>query len=158
MPVNAWEAVIGLNIWRNHTFTLKVDPDAVMIPDRVRGHLYPHVGESMYIVNCPVGDMMYGALEVFSYAAINEWWLRGHSCGAPNNWGEDKYMTVCMDSLGVSRVQDTNIVADNLCLGNHNCMDGKAAAFHPFKDIGSWMSCYNRAVPPSPSTVVLVAK
>lgn len=152
--VHAWETVIGLNKWRNHTFTLKVDPDAVLIADRIRAHLLPHVGEKMYVVNCPVGDMMYGAVEVFSYHAVREWWLRGHSCNSPNNWGEDKYMTNCMDNLGVARVHDTNIVADNLCLGS-DCGNTKAAAFHPYKDVGSWLACWNRAMPTAPQETVI---
>jgi len=146
--VHAWDAVIAANIWRNHTFTLKVDPDAVLIPDRVRWHLVPHVGATMYIVNCPVWDMMYGSLEVFSYYAIKEWSRRGHDCHDPNNWGEDKYMTNCMDFLGVSRVHDKNIVADNLCLGS-NCANGHAAAFHPYKDVNQWLQCYNTAMAPT---------
>jgi len=157
--VHAWDAVIGANVWRNHTFTLKVDPDAVLIPDRVRWHLQPHVGNKMYIVNCPIGDMMYGSLEVYSYYGIKEWSMRGHDCAAPNNWGEDKYMTICMDFLGVARVHDTAIVADNLCLGS-DCSNGQAAAFHPYKDIGQWMQCYEKATapPPKPTIQVQVAK
>mmetsp|Transcript_76123 Transcript_76123/g.198340 ORF Transcript_76123/g.198340 Transcript_76123/m.198340 type:complete len:518 (+) Transcript_76123:3-1556(+) len=156
--VNAWQAIVGLNIWRNHTYTLKIDPDAVMLPDRIRNHLYPHVGENMYVVNCPIGDMMYGAVEAFSYYAIKAWWLRGHECNDPNNWGEDKYMTNCMDHLGVARVHDTAIVGDNLCLGTDNCMNGNAAAFHPFKDVGSWIACYRRAVGEPQQTLVPLMK
>jgi len=144
--VHAWTAIISDGAWKDHTFTMKVDPDAVLIADRVRWHLQPQVGNKIYVVNCPKGDMMYGALEVFSYYAIKDWASRGHStCSAPNNWGEDKYMTNCMDSLGVARVHDESIIADALCLGSGDCSDGLAAAFHPFKDVNAWLQCWDRA-------------
>ena len=34
--VHAWHAVIGSGKWINHAFILKVDPDAVFIPERVQ--------------------------------------------------------------------------------------------------------------------------
>mmetsp|Transcript_100348 Transcript_100348/g.306698 ORF Transcript_100348/g.306698 Transcript_100348/m.306698 type:complete len:595 (-) Transcript_100348:645-2429(-) len=151
--VHAWDALIAAGVWRNHTFTLKVDPDAVMLPDRVRTHLASHVGKKVFIVNCPFGDMIFGALEVFSYHAILEWAKHGHDCPAPKDFGEDKYMTQCMDHLGVARVHDVPILADALCLGSKNCEDGVAGAYHPFKDVDAYFGCWARATgqaPPPP--------
>jgi len=154
--LHAWNAIIAAGVWKNHTFTMKVDPDAVLVADRARWHLLPQVGKKIYVVNCPKGDMMYGALEVFSYYGIKDWAARGHSlCSAPNNWGEDKYMTNCMDSLGVARVHDESIIADALCLGAGDCSDGRAAAFHPFKDVGRWLQCWDRATGTSPGTIAV---
>jgi len=152
--VNAWAAVVNAGVWRRHTFTLKADPDAVVLPDRIRAHLLPHVGEKMFVINCPWGDMIFGALEVFSYHAILEWSTRGRYCPVPANWGEDKYMTHCMDYLGVSRVHDISILADNLCLGS-DCSNPVAGAFHPYKNIGAWLGCWETAKRQSKSAAVV---
>jgi len=143
--VNAWNAVINNKKWKNHAFIAKVDPDAVFIPDRVRTHMHAYVDENVFVINCMVGDMIYGALEVFSYEAINQWTVRKGECNTPNVFGEDKYMTQCMDTLGVTRVHDTGIMGDKLCGTFSDCGNGVNAAFHPFKDVASWTACMDQA-------------
>jgi len=144
--VNAWKAVLGSNKWNNHAFTVKVDPDAVFVPSHLRPHLTHYVDENMFVINCHVGDMIYGALEVFSFRAIREWKNRRGECNTPNNFGEDKYMTQCMDHLGVSRVHDETVMGDKLCGTFSDCGNGRNAAFHPFKDVGSFTECMNIAM------------
>jgi len=144
--INAWNAVIDAKKWQNHAFICKVDPDAVFIPDRVRTHVMHHVGEDMFVVNCMVGDMIYGALEVFSYEAIHQWTMRKGECNSANVFGEDKYMTMCMDTLGAARVHDVGIMGDKLCGTFSDCGNGANAAFHPFKDLGSWEECMDGAM------------
>merc|ERR1740121_507534 len=143
--VNAWNAVLGSNKWINHAFTIKVDPDAVFVPDRVRWHVMHYVDEDMFVINCHVGDMVYGALEVYSFKAIKAWSERKGECNTPNNFGEDKYMTQCMDHLGAYRVHDETVMGDKLCGTFSDCGNGRNAAFHPFKDVGSFTECMNIA-------------
>jgi len=148
--VSAWYAVVKAQTWKNHSWIVKADPDAVVIPERLRWHLAPHTGEHVFILNCnkypgPNYPMVYGAVEVFSNSAIQVWAENGHDCYAPNTYGEDYYITRCMDHLGVGRVLDEKVLGDNLCMGA-NCADGWIAAFHPYKDIDSWEQCYNTAM------------
>mmetsp|Transcript_63129 Transcript_63129/g.87206 ORF Transcript_63129/g.87206 Transcript_63129/m.87206 type:complete len:206 (-) Transcript_63129:70-687(-) len=143
--VNAWNVLIARGEWKMHSFIAKVDPDAVFFADRLRWHMAPYLGQKMYVINCHVGDMIYGALEVFSFAAIQDWANRHTECNAPNNFGEDKYMTQCMDHLGAARVHDEAVLGDKLCGTFTSCSNGWNAAFHPFKDIGSWEACWNEA-------------
>merc|ERR1712217_675735 len=71
-----WDKVIAGNRFRDYDFTLKVDPDAVLIPWRIRQHMSPHVGSNAYVVNCnkfpnsPNFPMMFGAVEIFSNQAM----------------------------------------------------------------------------------------
>lgn len=144
--VNAWTKVVEVGKWRDHAFTVKADPDAVLIPQKLRWHLADFVGKSMFVVNCPVWNMIYGALEVFSFTAIEKWSHQGHTCKAPNDFGEDKYMTQCMDHLKISRVNDWGVVGDKLCGTFTDCTALANAAFHPFKDVWSWTDCWQRAM------------
>mmetsp|Transcript_46434 Transcript_46434/g.122667 ORF Transcript_46434/g.122667 Transcript_46434/m.122667 type:complete len:584 (-) Transcript_46434:429-2180(-) len=143
--VNAWKVIVGGPKWREHSFTVKVDPDAVFFPERLRWHVAAHNGEKVFVINCHRGDMIYGALEVFSFSAIQEWSIRAKECNTPNNYGEDKYMTQCMDHLGVARLRDESVLGDKLCHTFSGCGMGWNAAFHPFKDVGSWTQCWNEA-------------
>lgn len=152
--VHAWEALIAAETWKNHSWIVKADPDAVVIPMRLRWHLAPHTGEHVFVLNCnkypgPNYPMVYGALEVFANSAIKAWAEHHQDCYAPNTYGEDFYMTRCMDHLGVGRLLDEKVLGDNLCMGS-NCADGWIAAFHPYKDSKTWDECYNTAVAMNP--------
>jgi len=149
-----WDKVIAENRFRNFDFTLKVDPDAVLIPWRIRDHLRPHTGSNSYVVNCnkfpnsPNFPMMFGALEVFSLRAMDSYARGSWKCGTQlpwHAWGEDYYMTHCLDFLGVGRLADFGILGDNVCTGA-NCADPYTGSFHPFKSIDSWMQCWGQAM------------
>jgi len=144
--INAWNKVVEIGKWRNHAFTVKVDPDAVFLPQKLRWHLGEFVGKTMFVVNCPLWNMIYGALEIFSFGAMEKWAQQGNTCNSPDNFGEDKYMTQCMDHLQVSRVNDWGVVGDKLCGTFTDCSALPAAAFHPFKDTWGWVDCWQTAM------------
>jgi len=125
---NAWNAVNADGRFRKHEFVVKVDPDTVLLPGRLRGHLAAKSGQNVYLANCdkrsqfpnsPDYPMMYGALEVLSRTAL-EAYLNGgeaHCKGALpqwQSWGEDLFMGHCMQVLGVQQVGDFSVLADKL--------------------------------------------
>jgi len=152
-----WDRIIATHKFNYYDWTAKVDPDAVLMPWRLRKHMEPHVGTNVYVVNCnkfpnsPNFPMMYGALEVFSLKAMQIYAAGSGKCGSDfwpawEQWGEDYFMTHCMDHLGVGRIGDFGILGDNMCTGA-NCGDGFVSTFHPFKTVASWMECWAQANP-----------
>merc|ERR1712217_660395 len=114
-----WDKVIAGNRFRNYDFTLKVDPDAVLIPWKIRQHMSGHVGQNAYVVNCnkfpssPNFPMMFGAVEIFSSLAMDAYAAGSWRCGQQlpwGSWGEDYYMTHCLDFLGVGRIADFGVL------------------------------------------------
>jgi len=152
-----WDSIIAGKRFRDYDWTLKVDADAVLIAWRMRDHMRPHIGESVYVVNCnkypssPNFPMMYGSVEIFSSAAMIAYAEGSWKCGQDlpwGGWGEDYYMTHCLDYLGVGRISDFSVVGDGVCTGA-NCADGSFGSFHPFKTPEDWVGCWNQAVPPA---------
>merc|ERR1719387_1647372 len=89
--------------------------------------------------------MMYGSLEIFSQLAIKAYYEGQESCTRDldwQTWGEDYFMGHCLDHLGVTPLDDFSVISDGVCEGA-DCMDAKAAAFHPFKSADSWIVCWN---------------
>merc|ERR550525_391885 len=91
-----------------------------MISYALRQHMAPHIGENVYVVNCnkfpssPNFPMMFGAVEIFSSAAMIAYAAGSWKCGQDlpwGGWGEDYYMTHCLDYLGVGRISDFSVVA-----------------------------------------------
>lgn len=146
--LKAWDIVISDGRFRRHAWTIKVDPDAVLLPSRLRQHLFKHTGSSVYVLDCNKFEpMMYGAVEAFSVRAIKLYAERGWHCASElkwTPWGEDKYMTRCLNYLGVQPVTNFYVVGDDRCSGAI-CGDGLSAAYHPFKEVAQWMTCFDEA-------------
>jgi len=145
--MNVWDAVKRVGNYRYTDWTIKADPDAVVFPDRLRAKLRPHADNNphgQYIVNCVkpfMTPMMFGSLEAISRKAMINYFQREGECKDHYDWGEDRWLGDCLNRLGSSGVQDFNFVGDKVCT-YANCKDGQKAAYHFFKDAGSWKQCY----------------
>jgi len=152
--MKVWDVVLEFEAYKRHAWTIKVDPDAVLLPDRARQHVLKYAGQNVYVVNCnkyPDSNnfpMMYGPVEMFSKEAIETYRELGWHCASEldwSMWGEDYYLTHCMDHIHVTRVNDFELVGDNSCTGAV-CSDSMSAAFHPFKDVKTWVDCLDDAL------------
>lgn len=153
--MHVWDAVKTVGKYQGTDWTVKVDPDAVLLPDRLRWHLLPHTEENGYVVNCakpymPEGPMMFGALEALTRSALDAYYNGVGSCTGNmpwKEWGEDLFLGKCLEFLGVGRINDFNIYSDGVCRGV-DCTDPDAAAFHPKKDPDSWHACLDESKNP----------
>jgi len=148
-------------------WTVKVDPDAVFLPQRLVDHLQPKgvTGNGLYYENCKSVDSgFFGNLEVFSNKAfavfldnledckLNLCWKGG--CGWKwGPWGEDLFAQRCMDRHKVDKVQDFDLTTDGACPGDRpvgqkqnkkwrpDCASTLTPAMHPFKDPTLYFGC-----------------
>jgi len=146
----AWDTLISSGKLWPHDFVVKVDPDAVFFPDRLRKHMEPRVGQSVYVPNCgkwASGPKLYGSMEVFSVEALRTYESRVEECKKLpwQGWGEDYYMQHCMDLLGVQMASDFQQVGDERCIAAP-CTDWTKVAFHDFKDPDDWMDCFEQGI------------
>jgi hypothetical protein len=151
--MNAWDAILERTTALTFDFTLKLDPDAVLVAHRVREHLGAYVGQNTFVRNCnkapdnPDFPMMFGSMEVLTQKAL--WTYKGSKDRCKNEldwyaWGEDLFLGKCLLHLGVGPADDFSIISDGVCTGV-NCYDDWSAAFHPFKSPGAWIDCWNAA-------------
>jgi len=155
----AGNAALFMNVWtsvkndfrsKNLDWTVKVDPDALLLPDRLRQHISKHNTESVYVKNCGAYDApgwpkLFGAVEIFSRRAMGAYFVGEQRCRTElkwYSWGEDLYMERCMDHLAVGNVIDLKVASDGACIKEPNCGDGWAAVFHPFKSWDKWHDCW----------------
>jgi len=100
---------------------------------------------AMYLNNCKWG--LHGPLEVLSRRAVAAYVSGLPQCTQmrQNPWGEDKFMDSCMAQLGVVRTNQYRLLSETAC-GEHPAPCGSAdVAFHPFKSIQSYFSCWGFA-------------
>jgi hypothetical protein len=151
--MHAWHAVNKHSKLAGYDWTIKVDPDAVLLAGRLRQRLAPLTGSRHYVRNCNLYPeqidfpMMYGSLEIFSKLAVQAYFDGEQDCKSDlawQTWGEDYFLGHCLDHLGVTPIDDFGVISDGVCMGA-DCMDTTAAAFHPFKSVDSWTVCWNLA-------------
>jgi len=151
---NVWFAVQKVGKWAFTDWTVKMDPDAVLFHARLRKHLAPHTGKPVFIQNCASytlvqqgGAMMFGSMEAMSNQAMDRYFKQGvWQCNNNYQFGEDRWLGICLKSIGVWPVTDPGTLGDKLCVpGVFSCAGpDKRAAYHFYKDVGSWMNCYQQ--------------
>jgi len=165
-----WVKVRELGKWRAADYTIKVDADAVFIPQRLRTWLSSKPGDSphgLYYENCPnVQYGFFGHLEIISKTAVEV--LTGnleecHTVFAPcandgcdwklGPWGEDVFAQRCMDHHYVDKVEAFDVATDGACKADRpegqknkkwhptDCSQLTTATAHPLKKPAAFKKC-----------------
>lgn len=150
-----WRKVIEDGRYKSHDWTVKVDPDTVFLPERLRLALQSisDAGTGVYLNNCKYG--LHGPLEAFSRIAVSVWAHNSSQCfhahrGWVDHWGEDYFIDQCLRKLlSVRRVDEYSILEEDHCdppKGWRDCRNVSRAAFHPFKKVEDYERCLNNTL------------
>merc|ERR1712064_46358 len=141
--------------WSSADWVVKVDPDAVFVPARLRRRLentYEAEGGS-YFVNCPYVDYgFFGNLELFSKTAFSTLLDNIDDCKADTkiNWrvgvkngkygpmGEDLFAQACVDKRDEGLKKDKKF--------KPHCSWAYGSTLHPFKKVAEWDQCYQETM------------
>jgi len=166
-----WDLVTADGRWWNHDWSVKVDPDAVFFPERLRTQLLPHTmsldGPALYVGNCdrhwhngPIELKLFGSLEVFSRNAIGAYKAFNGRCQRDlkwKGWGEDFFMQNCMNLLGVGVINGTTYLGDKRCRFAP-CSDPTKVAFHDFKTVAAYFDCWGQSRSNEPMEIFMKKK
>jgi len=171
-----WVGIRQSGRWQAADYTVKVDPDAVFVPGRLRTWLSTKPGDSphgLYYENCPnVQYGFFGHLEVMTKTAVQvlTTYLEDcHAVFAPcadtgcdwkfGPWGEDVFAQRCMDHHYVDKVEAFDLATDGACKANrpegekHNskwhptdCSKVQTVTAHPLKKPADYIKCLNEMV------------
>jgi len=162
--------VRDLGHWHEHDYTVKVDPDAVFLPGRMRDWLKgkPDTEHGVYYENCKNVQMgFFGNLEVMTNKATAVLTANLEDCHAVYGpcaydgcdwkwgaWGEDVFAQRCMDRHHVEKVEAFDVTTDGACeydrpegekKNKHwhpsDCSVVLTAAVHPFKQPRDYFRC-----------------
>lgn len=148
-----WDKVLRDGRFTKHDWTVKVDPDAVFFPQRMRAVAYAHPEQpnGVYLNNCMHG--LHGPIEAFSRTAIYAWADGRRPCYAHFSavcqgdcgWGEDMFIDQCLDKvLHVSRQFEPRLLVEDHCdppPGWERCLDPNVVSYHPFKTPEAYKNC-----------------
>jgi len=156
--MEAWALIVADNTWWNHEWTVKTDPDAVFFPHRLRELLLigtPQPGETpRYVGNCdrkwhdgPARLKLFGSMEIFSRDAVGTYKAFSSKCRRElqwKGWGEDYFMSSCMNMMGAKVINGTSFLSDKRCFWAP-CNDPTKVVFHDFKDVKSYFDCWGQS-------------
>jgi len=151
--IDVWQKVQKAGRLWKHEWTVKTDPDCLIVPQRLKWHLgalQAPVGQPVYVKNNAMNSSysnggFLGAVEVFSREALElyfDWWpMCEKTIGITG--GEDGFMKGCMDALGAGYMVDGGMFKpdDDPRL----CALGKYAAYHPMKVQENLQCCIDMA-------------
>jgi len=147
--IDVWNHMMESGKFMKNDWTVKVDADAVLLPDRLKSHLAglrPPAGMPIYIKNNAMdpgmgNDGFLGAIEVFSKQAVQIYRDNHEGChkSLGTNAGEDGFFKGCMDALGVGFMVDAQLFNPDKSAGA--CNLGQRAGFHPLKTVNDWKCC-----------------
>lgn len=154
----AWARMQETNIYKDYDWTVKVDPDSAFFPGLLQSRLAEmqisqnmNPEEPMYLVNCQRWYSFQGPLEVLSRGAATRFIPGVGQCMAQLNWkdwGEDWFVSKCLDTLGVQKREGFHLLDDYWCAHQDvECSDGKPA-FHPMKSTDDMEKCMRAVLPP----------
>jgi hypothetical protein len=155
-----WKQVEKDGKYKKHDWTVKLDPDTVFFPFRLKWILKSHVQHQddvgVYLNNCKFG--LRGAIEVLSRSAVKAF-VQGadkceqrfrKQCDGDCAWDEELFVDTCMlDVLHVRRDNDFRLLLDQHCdepEGWDACEEPGHIAFHPFKDPAKYKECMENGI------------
>jgi len=149
----AWDQVLQTRLFDDFDWTVKLDPDAVFFPERLRKHLkagWYKPEYNIYFKNCQRWDSMQGPIEIFSHEAMTTFAERIGECKKAidcSTIGEDIFMQQCTKLLGVQGKAEWTMLDDKYCnpCPNCPCSNGWTVSFHPFKSIQAYAQCESEA-------------
>jgi len=166
-----WLKVREVGKWETVDYTVKVDADAVFVPQRLRDYLGTNKGDSphgLYFENCKnVQYGMFGNLEVISRTGtkvLTQYLENCHAEFAPcandgcdwkfGAWGEDVFAQRCMDHHYVDKVEAFDMTTDGACESDRpegekknkkwhaeDCSQVTSVTAHPFKKPKDYFKC-----------------
>merc|ERR1712151_269233 len=144
-----WEEVKDDKQYLDYEWTVKVDPDVVFFPDRLKDHLKKLSAPKtpgIYVKNSNAKFGLLGAVQVYSKDAMKTYFKNHKDCSKNMvTNAENVYMMTCLDSAGVRYMRDDMMLNDQhtfyfVCdmKDLSYCGDVRFAAYHPYKDVDKW--------------------
>jgi len=160
-----WKAVEATGLYKKYDYTVKVDADTVLLPQRLSGFLTGRPKKPEYFLNVDkdmYGNFLHGPIEILSSEAMDVFAKRHKECEAAIPklaYGEDFWLNKCLQHLKVTAVPGLNLLYDKYAWGPwaQNHCDGLApeawknpaliyyASYHPHKTFKGWMKCLLQA-------------
>ncbi|CAK0863902.1 unnamed protein product, partial [Prorocentrum cordatum] len=143
--ISYWKKVQNDGRYLLHDWLIKADADCVFVADRVKARFEifrPPAGAAVYFRNTEFKFNFMGAFEMMSREGAQVFFAGAWQCDGKmdHKGGEDYWMRLCLDTLGLRYIADPSLLYDKYAAQN-GCADERAAAFHFYKTPETYREC-----------------
>jgi hypothetical protein len=143
-----WASLVEHRQYLHYDWTVKVDPEVVFFPLRLRKRLWllrPPDGTALYFKSANASVGFAGAIEVWSKEALERFFLHDTSCrrALGHCLREDRFTESCLDMVGAGFMEDDSILSR--AASASACSNHVHTGFLTFGGVGPWVECYERA-------------
>jgi len=168
--IAVWKKVIDERWHDDYSWSVKVDPDAVFFPERLRPIVAAHRNAG-YINNCKYG--LHGPIEVIAASTLvvlEADYKASFDGKAPKQcveklnfgeWGEDFFLSRCMWEVHhITKELDESLMCEAHCDCNdwYWCDRPDAVTFHPFKRPDMYKQCMANSLASRADALAKIAK
>merc|ERR1712039_1046891 len=154
--MRAWDKVLSDGVAMQYGWTVKVDVDAMFLPDRLAIQLRSFRGQfstdedqpGEYLINCEQWNSVQGPLEVLSRVALLHFGAHKESCYQKldgQREPEDFFFQKCLVQIGAKGLEGFSVMQDWKCGGYVDCASPRFAVYHPMKKLDAYASCFRNA-------------
>lgn len=148
--IKAWHSIYASGQYENHDWIVKVDPDTVFFPDRLKLHVADIPRDQAWAIhNSDTETPMLGPIEILNKAALDVYFannrpeISGTDKAVCENAymgasGEDGFIGGCLKRLGVEAKYDPFVLKNHIPAV---CTDSRYVAFHPCKNVPDYQRC-----------------
>lgn len=164
-----WKKIREIGRWQAHDWTIKVDPDAVFVPTKMKAWLSTKevTNNGVYFENCKnVDSGFFGNTEVISRTGVVGLTDGLEHCHATfaecaktgcdwkwGPWGEDVFVQRCLDEKHVDKLEAFDLTTDGKCPSDRpkddkdnedwkpDCSKVDTPVAHPFKKPTDYFKC-----------------
>mmetsp|Transcript_85475 Transcript_85475/g.222352 ORF Transcript_85475/g.222352 Transcript_85475/m.222352 type:complete len:257 (-) Transcript_85475:134-904(-) len=152
--IKAWRHIFDDGKFLKFGWTVKVDPDCVFLPSRLREEVRKYnPNDVSYLNNCDQG--LHGPIEVLSLGGMQAFRDSLNICTSDkkltdekSTGGEDVFLRHCMTLINVKKVDNFKLLSEQACFWEdpvkNGCTSGKVS-FHPFKKPDLYFKCLDQA-------------
>jgi len=146
--VDIWNRVFQEELYKMYDWTVKVDPDTVWLPSRLRPRLAAFKAgakDAVYIRNTEYKIEILGPIEVISFEGM-VWLSRAHCAPVLEGetfGGEDDWLHKCVRSLNMTALEDLTMLINRAPVAALDACEHNQTyvAYHAFKDPSMWAMC-----------------
>jgi hypothetical protein len=150
--VHTWRQVVQDEDFRLTDWTVKVDPDCVFFPGRLRAVLGDlEESESTFMLNCQNRQSMEAPFQVISRKAVSQYGEQWLACDQLARQYPDQagvYMQSCLKLVGANSVESWSMFYTTACSKDADgaACDASHVSFWPLRSVGSWSECQDRSL------------
>jgi len=142
--LKAWDQIKASGQYKDHDFTVKVQPDVVFFPLRLKSQLTALGAPAKTSFILQGKDGLVGDVMVFSNPAVKDFYWHTPECALhfANAASEGAFFSSCFEALGIDHMVDDDLFSDA------TCTEATAAALLPASipsmTAAFWTQCYQQ--------------